>query len=257
MKIADRIREQKDKRGITTEQLSELSGVPVGTINKILSGETKSPRYDTIDALETAMSEQDELSVAEQVAYMTGKQQGEYTLDDYYNLPEDVRAELIDGELIILLAPSIVHQVILTKLLFAFEEFIESKEGNCIVLPAPTDVRLDLDNKTMVEPDIVVICDRDKLTDKRIEGAPNMAIEIVSDSSRKYDYRKKMAKYAEAGVEEYWIVDPKKEAVITYFFREDDIPCRYSFTDKIPVQLYDSQLVIDFSRIKKKLDSLR
>ena len=87
-----------------------------------------------------------------------------YTETDYYNLPEDVRAELIDGQLIYnQAAPSRIHQAILSELHTIINNYIKSKSGSCRVYPAPFAVKLKSDRKTIVEPDISVICDRKSL----------------------------------------------------------------------------------------------
>ena len=183
----------------------------------------------------------------------SGKKQGEYTLDDYYALPDDVRAELIDGHLIFPEAPRSVHQELISELLFELKLYIHNNKGTCKVLPAPLDVQLDCNNRTMIQPDISVICQLDRLGEKGFYGAPDFCIEIVSPSSRSLDYIKKVSKYQSAGVREYWIVDPKRETVLCYFFEGEDYPHMYTFDDIIPVMIYDGKLEINFADIKDRL----
>lgn len=94
-----------------------------------------------------------------------------YTLKDYLALPDDVRAELIDGESIYMEASSTRHQEYLFETASALRSYIRGKGGSCKVMIAPLDVQLDCDDKTMVQPDIIVVCSRDKLTEQRIYGA--------------------------------------------------------------------------------------
>lgn len=251
------LRKKKEELGLTTERLSQLSGVPTGTINKILSGETKSPRYDTLEALESILTPQPPYPnmVCDPAAPLYSKKQGEYTIEDYRALPEDVRAELIDGVLIFLEAPTFSHQELITELLFAIALHIRSNKGNCKVLAAPLDVQLDCDDKTVVQPDIIVSCDKDKRTERGIYGAPDMCIEIISPSSRKRDYGLKMMKYMNAGVREYWIVDLGRETVVCYFFEGEDYPVMYTFRDQVPVRIFEGKLNIDFSQIKENLEN--
>ena len=103
---------------------------------------------------------------------------------------------------------------------------------------APFAVFLNADDKNYVEPDISVICDRDKLTDKGCTGAPDWIIEIVSPGSRRMDYYTKLFKYRTAGVREYWIVDPAKERTTVYHFEEDAAPTIFSFDQDIPVGIF-------------------
>jgi len=270
----ERIRRRKEELGMTTEALGKLSGVPVGTINKILSGETKSPRCDTVAALEKVLFPEESLGyrydtgaagkkgcVRESAAeYLSAggaeKKQGQYTLADYYALPEDVRAELIDGELIYMEAPSFEHQFFLSELIFLFTAYIKEHHGKCLVLPAPLDVQLDCDDRTMMQPDIVISCEKERRTNRCIYGAPDLAVEITSPSTRKRDYAKKMQKYMDAGVREYWIVDLQKRLVITYFFEEDIIPHVHTFQESIPVSIYGGALAVDFAAIERRLQEI-
>lgn len=161
-----------------------------------------------------------------------------YTSEDYWNLPDGKRAELIGGQLYDMAPPSFEHQKLVMELSATIREYIKAHGGNCEVIPAPFAVNLDTENKDWVEPDISVVCDKAKLTDRGCFGAPDLIIEIVSPSSRRMDYTKKNGLYAEAGVREYWIVDPIKRMVTIYFYQEDDAPAIYSFDQAIPVGIY-------------------
>lgn len=255
--IVDILKQKKEEKGITTEELAELSGVPVETIKKILSGEIKSPQYDTKMALERVLldNETEELNKTRETS-MAYEKKNTYTIGDYRGLPEDVRAELIDGELIFMEAPQTGHQILVMKLAFLFELFIRENQGNCLVIPAPFDVQLDCDDRTIVQPDLVVTCRKERLLKQGLYGAPDLVIEITSTSTRKMDYTKKMIKYMEAGVREYWIVDLQKRKVVTYFFEEDPIPLIYSFYDKVPVRIYDGRLEINFAELSQVLESI-
>ena len=123
-----------------------------------------------------------------------------HTSKDYWNLPEGQRAELIDGTLYDMAPPSYRHQFLIAKLSFVIQEYIFSHAGNCQLLMAPFAVNLDADDKNWVEPDISVICDRNKLHDHGCFGAPDWIIEIVSPSSRRMYYSTKNTLYSEAGV---------------------------------------------------------
>ena len=161
-----------------------------------------------------------------------------YTEDDYYNLPENIRAELIDGQLIYnQAAPSRIHQTILMELSGTIRDYIRFQKDPCRVYPAPFAVKLFDDGKNIVEPDISVICDRRKLTDRGCTGAPDWIIEIVSPSSRTMDYYSKLFKYRTAGVREYWIVDPERNLTTVYDFQNDRAD-NYTFADDIPAGIY-------------------
>ncbi len=162
-----------------------------------------------------------------------------YTIADIEALPEGERAELIDGELFRMDAPMTIHQDILVNLMFEIKIYIRKNKGKCRLYPAPFAVRIKKDNRNYVEPDISVICDRDKLDEKGCHGAPDWTIEIVSPSSKTMDYEQKVKLYREAGVREYWIVDAETEAVTVYDFEHDKEPVRYSFSDRIKAGIFE------------------
>ena len=138
-----------------------------------------------------------------------------YTYEDYLKTPEDTRYELINGNLIMSPAPRTNHQIILTELFGELYTFVKrNKLGKVFV--SPTDVHFD--NETVVEPDILFISkSREKIiTEKNIQGAPDLTIEIVSQSSIHRDMVQKKALYEKFGVKEYWLVYPDEELVEIY-----------------------------------------
>ncbi|MCI9336549.1 MAG: Uma2 family endonuclease [Lachnospiraceae bacterium] len=161
-----------------------------------------------------------------------------YTVEDIYNLPDGQRAELIDGELYMMATPGRIHQRLVMLLSNRIFNYINSKNGDCEVYPSPFAVFLNADDKLYLEPDISVICDKDKLTEEGCKGAPDWIIEIVSPTSRPMDYNKKLFKYRTAGVREYWIVDPMKRQITVYNFEHDTYE-EYSFSDKVKTGIYD------------------
>lgn len=171
-----------------------------------------------------------------------------YTTEDIYNLPEGQRAELIDGQMYMMSPPNRDHQKISGKIHQAIANYIDAKMGSCEVYAAPFSVFLNANDRNYVEPDISVICDKNKLNDKGCIGAPDWIIEIVSQSSRSMDYMTKLFKYRTSGVREYWIVDRQKNRIIVYNFENDDIR-EYSFDDTVKAGIYDD-LIIDFSNMR-------
>lgn len=169
-----------------------------------------------------------------------------YTSEDYWNLPDSQRAELIDGQLYNMAPPSRMHQEILSALHWKIRSYIAEHGGSCKVYPAPFAVNLDADDKDWVEPDISVICDHNKLTDRGCTGAPDWIVEVVSPSSRRMDYSIKNAIYSGAGVREYWIVDPAKQRTTVYHYEEDAAPIIVPFDMPIAVGIYSGlQITIE------------
>lgn len=172
-----------------------------------------------------------------------------YTMDDIYSLPQGSRAELIDGKIYYMAPPSTRHQRIVSFLHLEIGNYIRTKRRSYEVFPAPFAVFLNADDSKYLEPDISVICDKDKLDDRGCKGAPDWVVEIVSPSSRAMDYYTKLFLYREAGVREYWIVDPFKQTILVYDMEQDAAPTIYSFTDIVKGVIY-CDLEIDFSKLQ-------
>lgn len=124
--------------------------------------------------------------------------------------------------------------------------------AKCRVLPAPFGVFIKKDDRNYFEPDISVVCDREKLDQEGCHGAPDWLIEIVSPSSRKMDYIQKPQAYMSAGVREYWIVDYDRKTISAYCFEESAEPKLYSFFDRIPSAIY-ADFSIDFAALSEYL----
>lgn len=162
-----------------------------------------------------------------------------YTTQDIDALPEGKRAELINGQIYNMVSPNYIHQHLVMELSGTIHEYIRNNHNDSQVLPAPLAVRLNADDKTYVEPDISVLCDSKKISERGIEGAPDFIIEIVSPATQKRYYGIKLFKYRNAGVREYWIVNPSKEIVNVFCFEnEEENNNLYSFEEDIPVGIY-------------------
>lgn len=144
-----------------------------------------------------------------------------YTIEYIYALPDGERAELIDGQIYYMAPPNTRHQRMLNYINTEINMYIRKNNGECEVFPAPFAVFLNDDDMNYVEPDISVICDKNKISDKGCQGAPDWVIEIISPSSMAMDYFTKLFQYQKSGVREYWIVDPIKQRVTVYFFEKD------------------------------------
>ena len=147
------------------------------------------------------------------------------TVADIEALDEDVRAELIDGQIYYMAPPVTVHQRIISKLVREIGNGLSKIGKDCEVLPAPFGVYLSDDDRNLVEPVVSVICEKEKLDEKGCHGAPDWVIEVVSPSSKKLDYSIKLFKYRTAGVKEYWIIDPEARQVQIRDFENDDYMC--------------------------------
>lgn len=172
-----------------------------------------------------------------------------YTIADIYALPEGTRAELIDSQIYYQASPSRTHQIISKELVMKIDSFIKSTKGKCEVYSAPFDVFLNGNESECYIPDISVICNPDILQERGCFGAPDWIIEITSPSTSSHDYLLKSVKYQAAGVREYWIVNPQRQAITVYDFTDENfIPQLFTFQDKVKVNIYDN-LWIDFQEL--------
>ncbi|WP_100011764.1 type II toxin-antitoxin system prevent-host-death family antitoxin [Lentibacillus sediminis] len=148
------------------------------------------------------------------------------TYEEFLELTEDSeqRFELIDGVIYNLASPSYKHQHAVGELHGTFYNWFKGK--NCVPLTSPFDVTFikEEDNINVVQPDILVMCDKDKLDEKgKYKGTPTLVVEVLSPSTRSKDMLKKLELYKECGVREYWIVDPLNEQIWVYVLGDNDI----------------------------------
>ena len=182
-------------------------------------------------------------------------QEERYTLADALDWPEKLRIELIEGEPVMMSPPKRIHQEVSVALASQLYDFLKDKK--CKVFPAPFAVRLfeqdgdtPKDVDTMVEPDITVVCDSDKLDELGCKGAPDFVIEILSSSTARYDRTIKYQLYQRAGVREYWIIDPGNKTVQVYTLENGRYNAGDVYLDgtKIPVGIWED-FSVDMSQV--------
>ena len=305
----EEMKQRKRELGYSFAMLSERSGVPASTIQKIFSGETASPRYETLRALEQALlpsagESSDTITSSSghssdrithssgtdrpgagfyagstgpdgryalpdtcgmlresPASYNTGyrhskdvkyPRQGSYTIEDYFALPDDQRVELIDGVFYDMSSPVSLHQLIAGEVHRQIANFILDRGGSCMAYIAPLDIQLDRDERTMVQPDVMIMCNnKEQIKNGRGYGAPDFVLEVISPSTRRRDCYLKLHKYENAGVREYWILDPYKEKLEIFFFEESSFPYICGLDQPIPVRIYNGQLEIDPKHIMR------
>ena len=282
MMTLEEMKKQKQKLGYTNRKIAEETGIPLGTVQKIFAGVTKSPRWDKMQALEKLLkpdeaplcysrscrdSENKNMpsGVRERLTYEwrepddrdpsrgTDPKQGHYTVEDYLAIPDERRVELIDGFLYDMAAPSLLHQAVLIELAMQFYTCMEN-HPDCAMMVAPLDVQLGKNRKTVVQPDLLIICNRKDHDIDMLRVPPDFIIEIVSPSNPENDKFRKLNKYRFAGVREYWIVDPQSMKITVYRLEHDMDPEIYGFTDSVPVGISGGSCTIDFRRISNRVE---
>lgn len=252
----EEMKQRKLQKGYSYAQISELSGVPLGTVQKIFSGETERPRYATLQALEQVLKSEDtNMVLNDSMVYSYGspleKTPGAYTIADYFTIPDEIRVELIDGAIYDMAAPDFEHQKIVGEIYRQIANYILENNVQCEAGISPIDVRLDSDDRTMVQPDLLILFDHEKIQNGKVFGAPDFVLEVISPSTKRKDYFKKLEKYENAGVREYWILDPYKKQLLVFFFEGDIYAQRYDLTQPVALHIYGGALKISFDHILK------
>jgi Uma2 family endonuclease len=182
-----------------------------------------------------------------------------HTYADYLSWPEDARYELVDGLAYAMApAPSVIHQTLVLAIARQADEALE--DGPCRVLIAPVDVLLpraaesDAQVETVVQPDVLVVCDPAKLGEGRVRGAPDWVVEVLSPATAAHDHIVKRAAYERAGVAEYWLVDPVDRLVTIYRLEQSGYgkPDIFELVGETPVGILP-QVVIRWERITGRL----
>lgn len=178
-----------------------------------------------------------------------------YNAKEFFEYVNDKneRYELIEGRIYMMASPNVNHQRIARKILKKLENYLEGKP--CEPFMAPLDVVLfEKENEkdksqNVYQPDLFVVCDQKKISDNRINGAPDFVIEVVSQSSETQDYFIKFQAYMKYGVREYWIVNPMTKQISVYINEKGRKECKhYTFSDKIPAGIFEN-FEIDFTEI--------
>jgi len=179
------------------------------------------------------------------------KEEQWFTYADYkeWELADGERFEIIYGEAYVMAAPSLRHQAIQIALASQLYNFLEGKP--CKAYPSPVDVRLfyegDESDDTVVQPDIIVICDEEKRGPEGCRGAPDLVVEILSPSNTAIEMERKLKLYQQAGVPEYWVIDPENNGLTVYNFKDRGI-YPYKENDIAPVAVLPG-LTISLQRV--------
>lgn len=183
-----------------------------------------------------------------------------YTYSDYLSWKFEQAVELIKGKILPMAAPNVRHQRISWQLTMAIGQYFQGYSGNCRAFAAPFDVRLydkqkskraDQPIYTVVQPDMCIICDANKLDEQGCQGAPDLIVEILSKGNSKKEMRLKKDLYEENQVREYWVFDPERESVTQFVLNEQGAygTTNFVFSDEILTSAIFEGLKIDLSEI--------
>lgn len=170
-------------------------------------------------------------------------QKEKYTYEDLQKIEDDKRYELIDGELYLMSAPTTSHQEIVGELYAQLHNYLKGKKCKALVSPVDvclSGVRNPKKEYNVLQPDVMVVCEENKITKENVQGAPELVIEVLSPSSRKHDTFVKYNLYQYYGVKEYWIVDAEAGVIYQYILNDKNIytlPKTYDITEDIKVKV--------------------
>lgn len=182
-----------------------------------------------------------------------------YSYADYMSWTGDDRYQLIEGEAVLMApAPSVRHQTVVMEV--ASQIHLALKGSPCQAFVAPLDVRLPKSDEaedqidTVVQPDVLVVCDRQKIDAKGIRGAPDWVVEVLSPFTASLDHVKKRRLYEQAGVREYWLVDPWGKVLTVYTLRDGAYgrPHTQELVGETPVGVLDG-VVIQWDELAVRL----
>ncbi|MGN0299394.1 MAG: Uma2 family endonuclease [Lachnospiraceae bacterium] len=234
----EEMKRRKREMGYSYLQISQMSGVPLGTVQKIFGGMTSAPRYQTLQALEKIFR-----STEIQERTLNAN-------DEKRNLGD----EMLQGANL-----DTIHQLICSQIHVQLAVGMEVCKKEGVVLAYPIPVQLGgagkhCEKEDIVRPDLIVVCDRAKLLKNCVCGTPDLIVEVIDTEEKKKSLFLKADQYMSAGVSEYWVVDAQKKVVLVYHFAKDVIPIVYDFQDQIPVRLLENKIMINCKRIQEQMD---
>ena len=167
---------------------------------------------------------------------------------------DPVWEELIDGKVVLMSPrPTVNHNFVASNIYSIFNRYLKGK--GCTPFADGTD--LYLTEKDRFVPDGMIVCDRDKIQTDGVHGAPDLVVEVLSPSTKRKDMIIKLNKYLNAGVREYWMIDPLEETVTVYDFEHDSFSMHYTFDDLVPVMIWDGACTVDFREIRDYISFLQ
>ena len=170
-----------------------------------------------------------------------------FSEQEYDSFDHNGITEYDSGRIIAMSPPTTQHQRVTGILFNLISNYLKGKK--CEAFIAPFNVRLQLSTGVKrVEPDVSVICDKNKITPSGCEGAPDFIIEVVSPNNKRHDYITKVNWYEQAGVKEYWIVNPMIKQILVYNFTSEDV-MQYTFNETVPVSIWEGEFAINFQEV--------
>lgn len=253
----EKLKKRKKELRLTNKDVAELSGVSLGTVNKIFSGATKAPQVDTMKAILNV------LRLEEYQFYDSGMEQEKpkmkriipdtaqnghepkVTAEEYRALPDRRQTELVEGRIVRHGAPAWNHQELISGVLCELREYIKSNGYRWHAVCGPVEVRLEgVDGDTVAQPDLVMLLGEEQISSRGLEGAPEFIMEVLAENEQEQELIVKPEVYMDAGVREYWVVNLYQRQVLSYWFgssygKKGFRLDTYTFEQEVPLRLLD------------------
>lgn len=262
VRLASKVQAMRESKGMTQKDMEKATGIHQSEISKIERA-VGNPSIATIHKLAVAAEHdmdvfftkknirRDVAEVSEITPFLnTSKYQGEYVISDLDDIPEDIQVELIEGCIYDMAPPTTMHQEVVGEISFAIRDFIKKNKGKCIVLDG-AGLNFENDDKNLLIPDIMVVCDKNKPEYKNVVGVADFVIEVASPGNCRRDYGIKQAIYMSKGVREYWIIDAKRRKLVVYLNDGESFPEIHTFDEMVDVGIYKGKLKIDLQKINE------
>lgn len=230
----EEMKRAKAALGYSYEKIADLSQMTPEGVRRIFLGKVKKPRLSSMDALEAVLRP--------------------YTVEEYWERSQERRCELFDGILYDVSLPTAVQQMLIGEVYSQIKEQIKGRNGKEIPMFVPVSVNLHADLFTMAEPDFIIVCDRDKIKEWGVLGAPDFVLEVLAVSARRKEAGRRLDHFARAGVREYWVLDPHQKEMTVYQPKQDAAPKIYPLTGALGLHIFDGAVIVNLDALTEILD---
>ena len=256
----DKLKQLKKDAGYTNKMIADESGVPIGTVQKVFSGETSAPRYKTLKAIEAVLIPASGMELS-QVGVIKSNNRAAGVAGTAVRQNEDRVAGIAPARSVLM---DMIAQEIIFQIRFALQE-----RGANVYFPAPgTSVQLpgsailsagvelpssihkiEENDSAFIFPDVSMVLNRDKITAEGIVGAPDLIVEVMDGETRSMQIAIRPELYRRAGVREYWMVDTDAKNITAYDFAGEALPSMFGFSGRVPVKIFGDDCQVNFAQL--------
>ena len=257
----EKLKQLKKDAGYTNKMIADESGVPIGTVQKVFSGETSAPRYKTLKAIEAVLIPASGMDIPQNSSHaLTRQSAGEGIVNSTDNKTAGAAA----------VAPSrsVLSDMIAQEIIFQIRSALQERGANVYFSAPGTPVQLTggailsagvelpssvhkIEGKdgVFIFPDVSMVLSRDKITGAGIVGAPDLIVEVMDGETRSMQIAVRPELYRRAGVREYWMVDTDAKNITAYDFAGEALPSMFGFSGRVPVKIFSDDCQVNFAQL--------